>query len=260
MNTIRYFFESVDAICSNKMQAEAVKSIFRACFEDGAPDKIIMNYGETSPSEEDNSKKKGQFEDPNSGWMSQDVKNVLDPSTARSKLLRRRLADAQKRKTGTEVSKDDERYMRNAGSAVADGNYYGAQKFSEDATAKNNDGQKTEKIKRIQRMLNKKYPTLKLDVDGKWGSKTDAAWKRYKRGLPENTVVVDKKPNFDPAREPGEQLRSGSKSTGGEAAANASSNAGANANAGAMRKGRYPIGGAPKSVPEETNYSYNAGY
>lgn len=263
MNNTQYFFESIDAICSNKMQADAVKSIFKACFEDGAPDKIIMNYSETDQSDEDNNENQGKFEDPNAGWMSHDVKNLLDPTTAKSKLLRRRLADSKKRKTGSEISEDDERYMRNAGSATANGNYYGAQKFSEDAIAENNDEQKKEKIKKIQRMLNKKYPELNLDVDGKWGPKTDAAWKRYKSGIPENTVVVDKKPNFDPAHEPGQQIRSGSQSTRGDAATNAASTARAYANADAMKEGRYPLGGAPKSVPEEKdepNYSYNAGY
>lgn len=225
MNTIRCFYESVDAICPNKIQADAVKSLFRACFENGAPDKIIMNYGETKPSDEDGSETAGQFEDPNSGWMSHDVKNLLDPSTARSKLMRRRLADAQKRKTGSEISADDERYMRNAASAVADGNYYGANKFSEDAIAKNQNASTKEKIKKIQIMLNKKYPTLNLAVDGIWGKQTDAAWKRYKGNLPENTVYVDKKPNFEPAHEPGVKVSGGNQSTGGQSAADAASNA-----------------------------------
>lgn len=151
MNNIVLFFESIDKIISNKNQANAVKSLFNICFESAYVDSD------------------GSFVDPNEGWQSYDLKQLVDPASTNNKHVKNLLAMAKDKRENTGISDKTERELRNASSDVVSGSF--------DRMAKESDTRR--KIERIQEMLNAKYG-FNLVVDGKWGKQTDAAWKHHK--------------------------------------------------------------------------------
>ena len=144
----------------SKPQLEAVTDCFRACFEADEGEPVGNEQPEqTAPSQD--RKQNASFQDDNM-FAEQSMKDLLKTD---DKMLKNMMIT---KNSAAKATRGDFKAMMDDGKSVAGGNYHNVV-YNEE---------QRERIKRWQTFLNKQLGA-NLDVDGRWGQKTAAAYQQY---------------------------------------------------------------------------------
>lgn len=162
MSTVDTFKEYASRLRLSKAQLEAVTECFKACFESeedvGVEPAVTEIPDSTTPSEDRS--RTASFRDDNM-WGDVSMKDVLKTNNDR-------LAKMMKAKKVPRVKTGDEKTIMDYGRDVVNGNFHNIVSSEEDR----------QRNMRWQKFLNKTLG-VNLVVDGKWGKKTDAAYRQY---------------------------------------------------------------------------------
>lgn len=181
MSNVDIFRQYASELNLSPAQLEAVTNCFKACFEADEGEPKTDNSGvehaatetpdSTTPSEQRQPHK--PFEENFNSFPEHEIKK-FDLKNIENEKLRNYYANAAKNASVAKVDPKVEKQIMDDGKSVAGGNYENVVLNAE----KRQSNDLSNRIMRWQTFLNKTLG-LNLDVDGKWGKQTAAAYQQY---------------------------------------------------------------------------------